>query len=379
LRPSSQIALKIVVDQNIRGAESTFGHHGELSFLEGRAIRNEHLRDAEVLIIRTATAVDETLLRGTPVRFVGSTSIGIDHIDTDWLDRQEIAWANAPGCNADGTAQYTLAIAWLACERHGRSLPDLSAGVIGRGNVGSRVQALFRTLGMRVVANDPPLADAGEPELVSLDEALAQDVVCLHVPLTREGPYPTFRFIGRRALARIRPNSLLINASRGDVVDGGPLLDELRAGRLHAALDVWPGEPRVDPDLLLATTVATPHVAGYSDDGKYNGTRMVYEAFCASDGLEPRPMAMPARSPELHIREGQDPLARALEASCFVQRHDDAMRALAACGAEERTTEFDRLRRDYPSRRDFQAWRVHCGDPGPARTLARMGFQVLPS
>ena len=232
---------------------------------------------------------------------------------------------------------------------------------------------------MRVVANDPPLADAGEPDLVSLDEALAQDVVCLHVPLTREGPYPTFRFIGRRELARMRTDSLLINASRGDVVDGEPLLDELRPGRLHAALDVWPGEPRINPDLLRATTVATPHVAGYSDDGKYNGTRMVYEAFCASAGLEPRPMAMPTQSPELHVDAGQDPLARALEASCFVQRHDEAMRKLAHRDAAERAVEFDRLRRDYPSRRDFQAWVVHCSDPGPARTLARMGFQVLPS
>ena len=371
--------MKIAVDQNIKGAESTFGHHGELSFLEGRAIRNEHLRDTDVLIVRTATAVNETLLRGTPVRFVGSTSIGIDHIDTDWLEHQGVAWANAPGCNADGTAQYTLAIAWLACERLGRPLSDLTAGVIGRGNVGSRVQALFRALGMRVVANDPPLADAGEPDLVSLDDALAQDVVCLHVPLTREGRYPTFRFIGRRELARMGPNSLLINASRGDVVDGDALLGEVRAGRLHAALDVWPGEPRIDPDLLRATTVATPHVAGYSDDGKYKGTRMVYRAFCAAAGLKPQPMAMPTQSPELQIHPGQDPIACALEASCFVQRHDEAMRALAPLDAAERAAGFDRLRRDYPSRRDFAAWQVHCSDSGPARTLARMGFRVLAS
>jgi erythronate-4-phosphate dehydrogenase len=370
--------LNIVVDQNIRGAESTFGHHGDLCFLEGRSIRNKHLRDAEVLIVRTATAVDEALLRGTPVRFVGSTSIGIDHLDTDWLDRRGIAWANAPGCNADGTAQYTLAIAWLACERLGRSLRKLTAGVIGRGNVGSRVQALFRALGMQVVANDPPLRDTGESDLVSLDEALAQDVVSLHVPLTREGPYPTFRFIGRREFARMQPNALLINASRGDVVDGESLLRELRAGRLRAALDVWPGEPRIEPDLLRGTTVATPHVAGYSDDGKYNGTWMVYEAFCAFAGLEPQPVAVPARPPELHIDQGQDPLARALEASCFVQRHDEAMRALAQREAEDRVIEFDRLRRDYPSRRDFQAWRVHCSDPAGARTLARLGFQVQP-
>jgi erythronate-4-phosphate dehydrogenase len=368
--------LKIVVDQNIRGAESTFGHHGELTFLEGRAIRNGDLRDAEVLIVRTATTVDETLLRGTPVRFVGSTSIGIDHIDTAWLDRRGIAWSNAPGCNADGTAQYTLAIAWLACERLGISLTKLTAGVIGRGNVGSRVQTLLEALGVTVVANDPPLADAGEPGLVTLEEALAQDLVCLHVPLTRAGPYPTFRFIGRRELARMRPQSLLVNTSRGDVVDGGALLDSLRTGRLHAALDVWPGEPRIDPDLLAAATVGTPHVAGYSDDGKYAGTRMVYEAFCEFFRLEARPMAMPGQSPELHIQAGQDPIAAALEAACFVQSHDEALRALARQNAADRVLGFDRLRREYPSRRDFQAWRLHCDQPADAPTLARLGFRV---
>jgi len=155
--------LKILVDQNIRGAPSTFGRHAELTFMDGRSIRNEHLGQADALIIRTATVVDETLLRGTPVRFVGTTSIGIDHVDTDWLDRQGIVWANAPGCNADGTAQYTLAMVALACARLGRPLTDLNAAVVGRGNVGSRVQSLLQVLGVDVVANDPPLADAGVP------------------------------------------------------------------------------------------------------------------------------------------------------------------------------------------------------------------------
>ena len=371
--------MKIVIDQNIRGAESTFGRHGELTFLEGRSIRNEHLRDAEALVIRTATRVDAELLQDTPVRFVGSTSIGLDHIDTTWLDGKGIAWANAPGCNADGTAQYTLAIAWLACERLGRPLTELSAAVIGRGNVGSRVQSLLQALDASVVANDPPLADAGVPGLVSLEEALAQDIVCLHVPLTRQGPYPTLRFIDATALAHMNPGALLINSARGDVVNGGALLDELRAGRLQAALDVWPGEPQIDTALLEAVTVATPHVAGYSADGKYNGTRMVYEAFCHSAGLDPFPIAAPTDEPELRIPAGVDPVGHALGATCFVERHDAAMRELALCGDEERAGGFDRLRRDYPVRRDFQAWRVHCADPSGARALGKLGFRVQPA
>jgi len=368
--------LNILIDQNIRGAQSTFGRHAELTFMNGRAIRNEHLGQVDALIVRTATKVDEALLRGTPVRFVGTTSIGIDHIDTKWLDRQGIAWANAPGCNADGAAQYTLAIVWLACTRLRLRLADLTAAVVGRGNVGSRVQALLQALGVDVVANDPPLADAGVPGLVSLDEALARDVVCLHVPLTRTGPYPTYRFIGRDQLARMPGNALLVNAGRGDSVDGDSLLAELRANRLHAALDVWPGEPRLDPELLKATTVATPHVAGYSEDGKRKGTRLVYEAFCAWSGQEPHTMAPGSAPPELRIADADDPLTRALEVTCFVPNHDRAMRDLAECDAAGIAAGFDRLRRDYPTRRDFQAWRVLCGDKAGRDALGRLGFGV---
>jgi erythronate-4-phosphate dehydrogenase len=367
--------MHIVVDRNIRAAEATFGTHGRLEFLDGRAIRNEHLRDADALLIRTATRVDETLLRGTPVRFVGTTSIGTDHLDLAFLERQGIAWANAPGCNADAAAQYTLAMAWLACERLGRRLPSLTAGIIGHGNVGSRVAGLFRALGMSVAANDPPLADAGAAGLVSLDEALAQELVCLHVPLTRAGPYPTWRFIDAGALARIPAGALLVNTARGDAVDGAALLAELQAGRLHAALDVWPGEPLLDSDLLRAVTVATPHVAGYSDDGKRRGVLMVYAAFCAWARLEPVvPPPPPPAPPDLRVGPGEDALGKALDAACFVRQHDAALRTLTAVSAQARVAGFDRLRREYPSRRDFAAWRIDCPDAEAERLCRAAGF-----
>lgn len=367
--------MNIVVDRNIRAAEATFGAHASLTFLDGRTIRNEHLREAEALVVRTATRVDETLLKGTPVRFVGTTSIGTDHLDLAWLQRQDIAWANAPGCNADAAAQYTLAMAWLACERLGRNLAGQTAGIAGCGNVGSRVQTLFGALGMPVVANDPPLADAGRDGLVDLDEALARDVVCLHVPLTRGGPYPTHRFIGREELGRMQSGSLLVNTARGDVVDGDALLAELQSGRLHAALDVWPHEPLIENALLEATTVATPHVAGYSDDGKHRGTLMVYAAFCSWAGLTPvAPSAPLGAAPRLRIAAGEDALASALDAACFVRRHDAAMRKLIGLSTQRRIQEFDRLRRDYPPRRDFQAWHIECADLESARLCHHLGF-----
>jgi len=370
--------VKIVVDQNIRGAQATFGAHADLVFMEGRAIGRDALLDTDVLIIRTTTKVGADLLRGTAVRFVGSTSIGTDHLDIDWLERTGIAWANAPGCNADSAAQYTLAMIWLACERLGRSLAGATAAVIGRGNVGSRVQKLLAALGARAVANDPPLADAGEPGLVALDEALAQDFVCLHVPLTDNGPYPTRRMVDREALGRMRDGALLVNTARGDVVDGGALLAELRGGRLHAALDVWPGEPRVDAGLLRATAVATPHVAGYSDDGKRQGTWIVYQAFCDWAGLAAQPYpAPPGDPPSLRIETGRDALTQAFDAACFVRRHDSAMRRLADLSPERRAAQFDRMRRDYPPRRDFQAWKILGADLESGRLCHNLGFTVV--
>ena len=371
--------MHIVVDRNIRAAPATFGAHARLSFLDGRDIRRQDLVSADALLVRTATRVDAELLEGTPVRFVGSTSIGTDHMDTAWLDSAGIRWANAPGCNADAAAQYTLAMAWLASARLGRNLQELSVGIVGRGNVGSRVMALFEALGMDVVANDPPLAEAGVQRLVSLDAVLERDLVCLHTPLTRLGPHPTWRLFNASVLGAMNDGALLLNAGRGDVVDGDALRRELGAGRLAAALDVWPGEPRIDAEILRASTVATPHVAGYSDDGKRRGTLMVYRAFCEWAGLAPVEPPGPPWSPApLRVSAGREGLGQALEAACFVSRHDAGLRALAALSMDERALGFDRLRRDYPPRRDFQAWTIECPDLESEQLCHNVGFAAVP-
>jgi erythronate-4-phosphate dehydrogenase len=372
--------VKIVVDQNIRGAGSTFGRHARLEVVDGRKLRAEQLDDSDILIIRTTTRVDQQLLQNSNVGFVGTTSIGTDHLDIDWLEQQGITWASAPGCNADSAAQYTLAMMWLASERLGRRLTDQRVGIIGCGNVGSRVQRLLAALGVESVANDPPLADCGEPGLVSQEEALAQNIVSLHVPLERAGAHPTHRFISAEQLARMSNHALLVNTARGDVVDGNALMAELEDGRLHAALDVWPGEPIFSSELLELTVVATPHVAGYSDEGKRNGTHMVYRAFCEWADLQPFEPGEPSNGRlELDIAAGEDAVSKALDATCFVRRHDAEMRALSSLKPGDRATEFDRLRREYPSRRDFHAWTIRCKDSEMAQVLGRLGFSVIPT
>jgi len=369
--------MKIVVDRNIRGAASTFGRHGEMVLMDGREIRNKDLRDADLLIIRTTTQVNRELLHGTRVGFVGTTSIGTDHLDIDWLERAGIGWSSAPGCNADSAAQYTLAMAWLACARLGRTLSEQSIGIIGRGNVGSRTHRLFSGFSADVVANDPPLSDTGQKNLVSLEQALDNDIVCLHTPLTRNGKYPTYRMIGRDQFAQMRGKALLINTARGNVVDGETLQATLQSGKLHAALDVWPGEPLFNAELLEATTVATPHVAGYSDDGKRNGTRIVYEAFCRWADLQPQSISdSPENPPVLVVPAGSDGIGKALDSACFVNRHDTALRRLSSASVNDRAAGFDQLRRNYPSRRDFRAWTISCTDSETARLLGKLGFSL---
>lgn len=368
--------MNILADENIRIAEATFGAHATIEFMEGRAIRRTHLRHVDALIVRTATRVDAALLSGTAVRFVGSTTIGTDHLDTKWLDTQGISWANAPGCNADAAAQYTLAMIWLAINRLQRPLTGLRAGIIGRGHVGSRVQRLLNVLGVHAVCNDPPLAEQGVMDLVPLEAALASDIVCLHVPLTQRGAYPTRQLIGNRALAAMPRDALLVNTARGDVIAREALLRELETGRIHAALDVWPGEPLIDADLLRRATVATPHVAGYSEEGKRAGTLQVYAAFCRWAGLEPVLAPPPRESPLLEIGQDQDAVTKALDAACFVGRHDEAMRSLESLSLTKRAAGFDRLRKNYPLRRDFQAWRISVDDPAAAQMLNSLGFMA---
>ena len=367
--------MRIVIDRNIPGVDATFAQHGDIEVVDGRLLDRRQLINARALITRSVTRVNAGLLEGTAVRFVGTATIGTDHLDTSWLEQRGITWASAPGCNADAAAQYTLAMIWLACERLGRNPPDQSVGIIGSGNVGSRLQQLLAALGMPCLANDPPLADRGSSGLVSLDEALSQDIVCLHVPLTLHGPHPTIRMIDPGRLAQMHDSALLVNTARGDVLDGAALLSQLRSGRLHAALDVWPDEPHIDPELVQATTLATPHVAGYSIDGKLNGSLMVYRAFCAWLN-EPaiNPVDHDSEVLEMDLRCDKNPISSALKAACFVQKHDSAMRRLAGLAPSERAIMFERLRREYPSRRDFRAWRIRGVDKNTASTLNKLGL-----
>jgi erythronate-4-phosphate dehydrogenase len=370
------LQMKIVADSNIPLLDKTFGNHGQIKRLDGRNISRSDLSNADVLLVRSVSQVDHKLLKETPVKFVGSATIGTDHLELKWLKNQGIKWASAPGCNADAAAQYTLAMMSLACERLGRNLYDQQIGIIGKGNVGSRLKLLLDALRISNLAYDPPLSDAGQKGLVDLKQVLEQDIVSLHVPLTQSGPYPTDRMIKEQCLRMMKDNGILLNCSRGRVIDEDALITRLQSGHIHAVLDVWQNEPAVNPNLVNACIVASPHVAGYSLEGKQNGTLEIYKAFCDWQGLSVQAKMEVDQKPLVaDVSHEEDVIQQLLKLCCTVEKDDQDMRALAKLPHKERAPAFDALRKSYRIRRDFRCWQIKGASVEVRDLLNCLGFQ----
>ncbi|MDX1559227.1 MAG: 4-phosphoerythronate dehydrogenase PdxB [Marinobacter sp.] len=361
--------MLIVADENIPLLDSFFGDMGEIRRVSGRSMSNEDVRDADILLVRSVTRVNRELLEGSRVRFVGTTTIGTDHVDLDWLEQAGIRFSAAPGCNANSVAEYVLSVLSLHAERRGLSdWSQLSVGIVGVGNVGGELARKLDRLGFEVRLCDPPRADREEEdgEFVALEDAMKCDVVSLHTPLTREGKHPTLHMIGNAELETLGSNQLLINAGRGGVIDSAALLARLEQGNAPVvALDVWEQEPRIHPGLVDQVWLATPHIAGYSLEGKVQGTEMIYQALSQFLGLPIRKKAgqflpEPALSKVSFTSsaEEEDAIRIALRA-CYDPRRDDAKLRNAMTGApEERGAAFDRLRRDYPVRRECSSLKI---------------------
>ncbi len=381
-------ALKIVADENIPFVREAFGAHGDVELHAGRSIGAEQVRDADALLVRSVTPVRADLLRDSRVSFVGTATIGTDHVDLDWLRERGIGFASAPGSNANSVAEYVVAALLCLAEREGVQLAGRTLGVVGVGNVGGRVVALATALGLRVLRNDPPKArETGDAMYRPLEEVLGEaDVVTLHVPLEREGPDATLGMVDEAFLARMKPGSWLLNTSRGAVASSAALVRARRSGRLSGLVcDVWEGEPLPRRDLVEAADLGTPHIAGYSFDGKLAGVEMILEAFCRHFGFEPRWNA------ESHLPPPGEPVCRIAggdpQAVCrMAVRHaydievDDAdLRATLSLPDPERAVAFDRLRREYRVRREFRAFEIVAEPDVPAvavETLRALGFRV---
>ena len=287
--------MKIVVDDKIPYIRETICQLAdETVFLSGAAITADDVRDADVLVVRTRTRCNQQLLEGSKVQLVVTATIGFDHIDTQWLQEAGIRWTNCPGCNSGSVAQYVECALLLLEQQKGLSLHESTIGIVGCGHVGSKVKAVAERLGMQVLVCDPLLDN---PSFVSLDEIERRcEVITFHVPLTREGQYATCHMADEDFFHRLPRVPYIINTSRGEVVDNQALLQALQDGRVRdAIIDVWEHEPHPDAALLDKVFIGTPHIAGYSADGKTNADNMVIDAICQHFGLpHPGIIAPPA-------------------------------------------------------------------------------------
>ncbi len=355
--------LTIVADENMPRVREWFAPLGEVRVLPGRTLSAADVRDADVLLVRSVTRVDRALLDGSRVQFVGTATIGTDHLDLDWLRAAGIAVASAPGCNAESVVEYILS----ALAVTGDLLESLlgrrrHVGIVGLGNVGGRLACRLSALGIDVIGCDPLVAGSVVPSR-SLDEVLAADVVCLHTPLTRGGDHPTWHLLDAARIAALRPGTLLLNAGRGGVIDTAALLQRLRrSADLDVVLDVWEGEPAISVDLLERVRLGTPHIAGYSLDGKLAGTRRVLEACCRHFGLPLPELDDAGAPPRLLLDAALDEVAllrSAVLQACDIRTDDARMRA--ALRDDAGGAAFDALRRHYPVRRELAAFEVELG------------------
>lgn len=333
--------MKLIVDDKIpfiKGEVEKVAD--EVLYLPGAEISASDVHDADALIVRTRTLCNRTLLEGSRVQFIATATIGFDHLDTAYLSEAGISWTNCPGCNADSVAQYIRSTLLLLRNEQGLSLPHSTLGIVGVGHVGSRVLRVAQALGMQVLCCDTPRTDQGEKGFVSLEEIIEKcDVISFHVPLIREGKYKTFHMADKRFFERLARVPYIINTSRGEVVDNKALLEALNEGRVaDAVIDVWEGEPSIDTDLLERVFLGTPHIAGYSADGKANATRMSLEALCRHFGFDN--IKFDIQPPDLpdHINTS-DPL------SLYNPQRDS--RAL-----KQHPEQFEYLRGNYPLRRE---------------------------
>lgn len=373
--------MKIIIDDKIPYIQGALEPFAEVVYLPGQKTTAEVVRDADAIITRTRTICNEALLSGSSVKIIASATIGYDHIDTDYCDHAGIKWTNAPGCNAKSVEQYIASAILVMAEKKGWDLAGKTIGVVGVGNVGSKVAKIAEILGMRVLLNDPPRArQEGETGFVGLDKILEEsDLITLHVPLNQEGSDVTWHMADEQLFARMSRKPVFINSCRGEVVKTSALKQAIVSGQISGAVvDCWENEPNIDLELLGLVDLATPHIAGYSRDGKANGTEMSVQAVSRFLGLGAKNWkAVNVEKPAVSeiLIDGTNKSTRQIlsEAILFTYdiREDDArLRASVAT--------FEKQRGDYPVRREFPAFTVagKFSNPKVIDKLKRIGFRL---
>ncbi len=375
MNPSAK-KLNIVADENIPFVHNFFDSFGVVKLLPARQITQSEVLVADVLLVRSVTNVNSGLLENSKVGFVGTATIGTDHIDTNYLKESSVFFTNASGSNAESVAEYVIASLLVTSQRKGLELSGKSIGIIGVGNIGSLVDAKAKALGMNVVLNDPPKQrETGDQIYRPLSEVLRCDFITCHVPLNKTGQDCTIHLIDEAELAQTSDNCVILNTSRGPVVNNSALKCWLKDNpSCSAIMDVWENEPRPDTELVNMVDIVTPHIAGYSFDGKVKGTNMLYDSLCSFTGTASDVCIddfMPAPMPsEVVINltacvSLESALAYAVTSVYDICTDDRMMREIVKLPSTEQGVYFDHLRKHYPVRREFSKIPVKINGSNP--------------
>lgn len=373
--------MKVVVDDKIPALKGVLDPYADVLYKEGKAISKEDLVDADALIVRTRTLCNKDLLEGTSVRMVATATIGTDHMDLAWLEQKGIHWCNAPGCNSGSVKQYIASVlAHLILD--GTVPSETTLGIVGVGMVGSKIESLAKALGFKVLLNDPPRARReGADKFCSLDYLLSNsDIVTFHTPLIRQGEDATFHLMDESKLALLKKGAVVINSSRGEVCETRAMLKGLDNGQIsRLVLDVWENEPNIDSKLHNKVWIGTPHIAGYSVDGKSNGSTMTIHAIAREFGLplqDWQPTSLPVPDyPFIHLDNNSEPAyltaAKAILRTYDILEDDKRLR--------EDPEDFEKQRGCYPVRREFHIWEItpsRATRPETIEMLMALGFRV---
>ena len=342
--------MKVIVDNKIPFIKEAVEQIAdEVVYTPGKDFTPALVKDADALIIRTRTHCNRELLEGSQVKFIATATIGFDHIDTDYCREAGITWTNAPGCNSASVAQYLQSSLILLQDLKGIKLSEATIGIIGVGNVGSKVAQVAQEFGMRVLLNDLPRQDQeGEDGFSSLHTLAEEcDILTFHVPLYKEGKYKTFHLGNDAFFKSLKRQPVIINTSRGEVIETGALLNALEMGTIRdAIIDVWENEPDIDLTLLNKAFLGTPHIAGYSADGKANATRMSLDALCRYFNRKVEYDIVPPQ-PENSIITAKN------KEEAYLQMYNPRRDSNALKSHPEF---FEKLRGDYPLRREKEAY-----------------------
>jgi len=379
--------MKILADENIPHVKELFSEFAEIATCDGRDICSEKIKDVDVLLVRSVTKVDKRLLENSPVRFVGTATIGIDHLDTKWLKQQNIHFTNAKGCNSIAVAEYVLSGLFVIADQFQIDLRKSKVGIIGAGNVGTAVSTRLKVMGIPYCLYDPPLEKTADPrKKASEDELMECEFITSHVPLTTsvDSKWPTENMINAKFFDKMKNLRYFINTARGNIIEPGALKSWLDSSdKYQCIIDVWRNEPFIDCELLKKCFLCTPHIAGHTREGKTRGALMLFHAFCQyfefEDTLEDELFLNRDLPKDIISLEQEQSFMQALSSATWKVydiRDDD--KALRAGLNKDITKHFDRLRKGYKVRREFSA---HSLDPlttpdGSRRTLKELGFRI---